>query len=324
MTDTLVSEAAGVEEARRRQSLPAWARSPKVLAGAALLGVFVLMAVIGPMIAPYDPSATSAVTLAPPSAAHLLGTTDTGEDVLSEVLAGARLSMLVGFVAAFIGEALAVVIGITAGYLEGVAGEVLNAVINIFLVIPVLPLEIVLAGYLTGKGWLGIALIISVTAWPWGARLLRAQTRSIRKRDYVEAARVAGEPGWRIVAFEILPNETALIVTGMLFHVLLAIVVQTSLAFLGIGDLATWSWGTILYWSDNATAFLTGSWWWYVPPGICLALVGMGLALVNLGLDEVINPKLRASGLKAPRRRWLARATGMTTGSASHVPGGAR
>lgn len=321
MTGALASETATAEGARRRHGPPAWARSPKVLVGAGLIGVFVLLAIIGPMIAPYDPSSTSGATTVPPSAAHLLGTTSTGQDVLSQVLVGARQSMLVGFVAAIIGEALAVVIGITAGYLDGVVGEALNALINIFLVIPVLPLEIVLAGYLSGGGWLGVALIISVTAWPWGARVLRAQTRSIRKRDYVEAARVAGEPGWRIVGFEILPNTTALIVTGMLFHVLLAIVVQSSLAFLGLGNLASWSWGTILYWADDATAFFTGAWWWYVPPGLCLALVGMGLALVNLGLDEVINPKLQVSGLKAPRGRRLVRAL---TAGVSSVPGGAK
>lgn len=311
MTDTLLTDAVRLDEEVSARSLPSWLRSPKIVAGLVILGVFVLLAFIGPLISPYNPSATGSTTLAGPSSAHLLGTTATGQDVLSEVLTGTRETLLVGFVAAAIGEALAIVIGITAGYAEGVVGEMMAMLINIVLVIPVLPLEIVLAGYLSGGGWLGITLIIAVTAWPFGARILRAQTRSIRKRDYVEAARVAGEPVWRIVGFEILPNVTALIVTGMLFHVLLAVVVQSSLAFLGVGSVATWSWGSILYWADDATAFLTGAWWWYVPPGICLALVGMGLALVNLGLDEVINPKLRSAGGGAPRRLWLARATGL-------------
>lgn len=303
--------AAAIDEVTVRRTLPAWASSPKILAGAAILGVFVLLAFIGPLISPFNPSSTGPATLSPPSLTHLLGTTHTGQDVLSQVLTGTRQTLLVGFLAAAIGETLAVGIGITAGYAEGIGGELLAMFINVFLVIPVLPLEIVLASYLAGTGWLGITLIISVTAWPWGARILRAQTRSIRKRDYVEAARVAGEPTWRIVGFEILPNVAALIVTGMLFHVLLAVVVQSSLAFLGIGDVASWSWGSILYWADDATAFFTGSWWWYVPPGICLALVGMALALINLGLDEVINPKLRTSGSRPPRRSWFVRATGL-------------
>lgn len=213
-------------------------------------------------------------------------------------------------------------IGITAGYLEGLAGELLAMLINIFLVIPVLPLEIVLAGFLSQKGWFPIALIIAVTAWPWSARILRAQTRSLRNRDYVAAARISGDPGWRIVGSEILPNVSALIITGLLFHVLVALVVQSSLSFLGIGDLTAWSWGTMLYWSDDASAFLTGAWWWYVPPGICLALVGMGLALVNLGLDEVINPRLRLPGLRLPRER--RRRTARTPATAGTLPGGAR
>lgn len=314
--------AAAVDGAAVRRSVPAWATSPKILVGGAILGVFVLLAFVGPLISPFNPSQTGPDTLAPPSGTHLLGTTHTGQDVLSQVLTGTRQTLLVGFLAAFIGEALAVVIGIAAGYAEGVVGELMAMLINVFLVIPVLPLEIVLASYLTGTGWLGITLIIAVTAWPWGARILRAQTRSIRRRDYVEAARVAGEPAWRIVGFEILPNVTALIVTGTLFHVLLAIVVQSSLAFLGIGDVSSWSWGSILYWADSATAFFTGSWWWYVPPGLCLALVGMGLALVNLGLDEVINPRLRTSGSRPPRRPWWVRATGLQSVTAgSPAPG---
>lgn len=278
-----------------------WTESRKIRAGGAILVVFALLAILGPVFAPYNPTATGPDLFAPPSGAHLLGTTSSGQDILSELLVGTRISLLVGFTAAAIGEGLAIIIGITAGFVGGVAAEALSMLTNIFLVIPVLPLEILLASYLSGAGWLGITLIISITAWPWGARTLRAQTLSIRKRDYVEAARLAGEPVWRLVLVDILPNEIAIIITGFLFHVLFAIVVQTGLAFLGVGSLTTWSWGTILYWAQNGNAVLTGAWWWFLPPGLCLALVGMGLALVNLGLDEVINPKLRGRGTKRPR-----------------------
>jgi len=278
-----------------------WTESRKIRAGGAILVVFALLAILGPVFAPYNPTATGPDLFAPPSGAHLLGTTSSGQDILSELLVGTRISLLVGFTAAAIGEGLAIIIGITAGFVGGVAAEALSMLTNIFLVIPVLPLEILLASYLSGAGWFGITLIISITAWPWGARTLRAQTLSIRKRDYVEAARLAGEPVWRLVLVDILPNEIAIIITGFLFHVLFAIVVQTGLAFLGVGSLTTWSWGTILYWAQNGNAVLTGAWWWFLPPGLCLALVGMGLALVNLGLDEVINPKLRGRGTKRPR-----------------------
>jgi peptide/nickel transport system permease protein len=285
----------------------AWLRSPKTFVGLGILGTFAIMAIIGPTVSPYDPTAPSDVILAPPSAAHLLGTTSTGQDVLSQLLTGARLSMLVGVVAALIGEALAIIVGITGGYVGGVTDEVLSTITNIFLVIPVLPLEIVLSGYLTNSGWLGITLIISLTAWPWGARTLRSQTLSIARRDYVAASRVAGDSTWRVVLFEILPNETAIIATGLLFQMLFAIIVQTGLAFLGIGSLESWSWGTILYFAQNADAFFSNAWWWYAPPGLCLAFVGLGLALVNLGIDEVINPKLR---VERQPRRWRLRHAG--------------
>ncbi len=275
----------------------AWLQSPKTAVGVTILGLFVIMAIVGPSIAPYDPTAPGDLILAPPSAAHLLGTTSSGQDVLSQLLTGARLSMVVGVAAAAIGEALAIVVGITAGYVGGVTDEILSTITNIFLVIPVLPLEIVLSGYLTNSGWLGITLIISLTAWPWGARTLRSQTLSIGRRDYVAAARVAGDPTWRIILSEILPNETAIIVTGLLFQILFAIIVQTGLAFLGIGSIETWSWGSILYFAQNADAFFSNAWWWYAPPGLCLAFVGLSLALINLGIDEVINPKLRVQRL---------------------------
>jgi len=305
--EEVLAESSPTEAPKRRWS---WARSWKIRVGGAILLFFVLLAIAGPLLAPYNPTATGPDLFAPPSAAHLLGTTSSGQDILSELLVGTRISLLVGFTAAAIGEGLAIIVGITAGFVGGVASEALSMLTNIFLVIPVLPLEILLASYLSGAGWLGITLIISITAWPWGARTLRAQTLSIRKRDYVEAARLAGEPLWRLVLVDILPNEVAIIITGFLFHVLFAIVVQTGLAFLGVGSLTTWSWGTILYWAQNGNAVLTGAWWWFLPPGICLALVGMGLALMNLGLDEVINPKLRG-GRARNARASLGRRRGL-------------
>jgi peptide/nickel transport system permease protein len=294
----------------------AWLRSPKTVAGLVIFGAFVLMAIVGPFVAPYNPSATSTSFLSPPSLDHLLGTTAQGQDVLSQLLTGARYSMLVGIVAAGIGESLAIIVGITAGFMGGIVDEVLSTITNIFLVIPVLPLEIVLSGYLLNSGWLGITLIISLTAWPWGARTLRSQTLSIAKRDYIAAAKVAGDSNLRIVIFEILPNETAIIVTGLLFQVLFAVIVQTGLAFLGIGSLESWSWGGILYFAQNSDAFLANAWWWYAPPGLCLALVGLSLALINLGIDEIINPKLRVehdSHKDARSRRATARRENVVT-----------
>jgi peptide/nickel transport system permease protein len=282
--------------------------SPKLTVGVVIVGVFVVLAIVGPWIAPYDPSASGPDQLAPPSWHHLFGTTYSGQDVLSQILVGTRESMLVGFLAATIGETIAIVVGVTAGYVGGWTDEVLSVITNIVLVIPVLPLQILLAGYVSDMGWFGMTLIIAVTAWPFGARRLRAQTLSLRSRDYIKAAEISGERTWRVTILEILPNLTAIIVTSFLFHVIFAIVVQTSLAFVGVGSLSDWNWGSILYWVKDHSALLFGAWWWYIPPGLCLGLLGLGLGMMTIGIDERMNPRL--AGTRGRRRR---RAIGAVT-----------
>lgn len=298
-----------VKRRRRRLSRP----HGKTLAGLVLLGVFVLMAIIGPFVAPYDPSATSSVILAPPSAAHWLGTTQTGQDVLSQLLDGSSITLLVGLIAGLIATTLAVLVGLTAGYVGGVADEVLSVLSNIFLVLPALPLVIVLAGYLKGAGPFSVAVVISVTGWAFGARVLRAQTLSIRERDFVKAARGRGESVLRIVVMEILPNELGIVISALLLTTVFAILTAASLAFLGLGSLSSWSWGTMLYWAQNAEAFTIGAWWWYVPPGICIALVGTALGLLNFAIDERMSPRLREGRAVRGRARRLA-ARGLAAG----------
>jgi len=299
-----------MQPSRRRLARP----RGKSLAGLILLGVFVIIAIVGPYVAPYDPSATSGAILQPPSAAHLLGTTQTGQDVLSQLLVGCRVTLLIGVVAGLVATSLAVLIGVTAGYLGGIADEGLSALSNIFLVLPALPLVIVLAGYLRGAGPLSVAVVISVTGWAFGARVLRAQTLSIRERDFIKAARIKGESVLRIVVLEILPNELGIVISALLLTTVFAILTAASLAFLGLGSLSSWSWGTMLYWAQNAEAFTIGAWWWYVPPGICIALVGTALGLLNLAIDERLNPRLRYA---QPASR---RATAQTGPAAADVP----
>ncbi|MDI2126074.1 ABC transporter permease [Yinghuangia seranimata] len=306
------TEPGGAEPpAKRRLAL---LRSGKALTGVLIFGSFVLLAVIGPYIAPDDPSKTGGPVLQSPSADHLLGTTQSGQDVLSQILVGARTSMLVGFVAATFATALAVLIGVTAGYLGGWADEALSMLTNIFLVIPALPLTIVLTGYLKDGGWFPIAVVISVTGWAFGARLLRAQTLSLRNRDYIKAARAVGERPWRIITVELVPNLGAIIISGFLFTFIFAILTEASLSFLGLGSLTTWSWGTTLYWAQNSSAFTTGSWWWYVPPGLCIALVGASLSLINFGADELLNPRLSPAARRAKRKERRAAAAAAAAG----------
>jgi peptide/nickel transport system permease protein len=279
-------------------------RSGKVVIGLTIVIFFIVVGLIGPYFVA-DPSASGSAILAPPSASHLLGTTQTGQDVFAQMVVGTRVSLVVGVVSALLATLIAVAIGLSSAVLGGLWDELLSMLTNVFLVIPALPLIIVLAGYLHGAGTLAVALVISLTAWPWTARVLRAQTLSLRQRDYVHAARASGESTLRIVTFEILPNEVPLIAAQFLTTVLYAILIQAGLAFLGVGSVTTWSWGTMLYWAENAEALSLGAWWWFIPPGLALAFFGMGLALLNFGIDEFANPRLRLAGLSERRRRTL-------------------
>jgi peptide/nickel transport system permease protein len=298
--------ATGTKPRRSRLRLPS---SLKVLIGLGSLIAFVLLAVIGPWIAPYNPAKTFSTTLSfpqPPSVAHLLGTTQQQQDVLSQLLAGGRSTVLVAFVAGLVATAISIVVGVTAGYLGGLADDLLSMLANFFLVMPALPLLIVIFGFLPasqGGDDLLIGLIIAVTGWSWGARVLRAQTLSLRRRDYVESARIIGERGWRIIGFEILPNLTPIVASSFLFTVLYGVGTYTALAFLGLINPNHLSWGGMLFYAQVAGAEQSGYWWLFIPPGLAVALLGTSLALLNFGIDEFINPRLRAAGLTRRRAR---------------------
>jgi peptide/nickel transport system permease protein len=301
LTGTQETEAVGTSALRSAL------RSGKLMSGTVILAIFIIVAIIGPYIVSKDPSALSNAVLRPPSAAHWLGTTQTGQDIFAQLMVGTRVSMLIGFVAAGIATVLSVVIGVAGGYAGGVVDELLSVLSNVFLVIPALPLVIVLAGYLPNKGTFTVALVISVTGWAWGARIIRAQTLSLRKRDYVEAARLSGEGFFRILFWEILPHEIAIIAASFLGTVVFAILTEAGIAFLGLSDVTVWSWGTMLYWAQADQALLLGAWWWFVPPGLAIGLVGTALALMNFGIDELINPRLRTAGIgtKAAARKLI-------------------
>jgi peptide/nickel transport system permease protein len=293
----------------RRLKIP---RSPKILFGIGLLLLFVVLAVIGPWLAPFSPSASLSTTNGvplPPSAAHLLGTTQFQQDVFSQLLAGARSTMLVAFLSGLAATVLSVVIGVTAGYTGGLTDDLLSMLANFFLVVPALPLLIVVFGFLpsaTGSNDLLIGLIISVTGWAWGARVLRAQTLSLRHRDYVESARIAGERTWRVIGFEILPNLLPIVASSFLFTVLYGVGTYTAMAFLGLVNPDHWNWGAMLFWAQSSNAEISGYWWWYLPPGLAIAFLGTALALLNFGIDEFINPRLRAGGLTRRRVKRVA------------------
>jgi peptide/nickel transport system permease protein len=289
-------------------------RNSKALAGVIILAFFVLIAIIGPWIAPYNPSKVGPDSLQAPSSAHWLGTTNTGQDILSQLIVGTQGVMLVGLVAGILATVISVIVGVTSGFLGGVGDEVLSLIANVFLVIPALPLIIIIAGLLPSAGGLTIALVIALTGWAWGARVLRAQTLSLRRRDFVEAARANGEPMWRIIFFEIMPNLTAIIASGFIGTVIFAILSEVTLAFIGVTSISTWNWGTVLFWAQSSQALVQGAWWWFVPAGLCIAAVGTSLTLINFGIDEFVNPRLRNTAASAGilRRKKIRARIGFT------------
>ncbi len=281
-------------------------KSPKVLIGVGILISFIILTIIGPYLAPYDPSSTKFIPNLAPSAAHWLGTTTLGQDVLSQLLVGCRDTMVVGFLAGLVATFLSVTVGVAAGYIGGRADDSLSLLSNVFLAIPGLPLLIVINSYLpqgTNSNPLVIGMVVALTGWAWGARVLRAQTMSLRNRDFVEASRIIGESRMRIMFAEIGPNLLPILASSLLFTILYAIGVFTTLAFLGLTDTSVWNWGTMLYWAQSDNAALAHLWWWFIPPGVAIALVGTSLALINFGIDEFINPRLRAGGMSAKARR---------------------
>jgi peptide/nickel transport system permease protein len=277
--------------------------------GAALVGLFLVLAIAAPLLAPYAPNQRAARPHEPPSAEHVLGSTRMGRDVLSQTLHGARTSLLVGFAAGLIVTVIGVAIGVTAGYFGGQVDELLNLLTNISLVIPNLPLMLVLAAFLGQTSPFVIAVIIGFTAWGWGARVVRAQTLSLRRRDYVLAAELLGEPAWRIIAVELLPNLISIIAFNFIGSVLYAVITEATLEFLGLGDPMALSWGTMLYHAQTTSALRVGAWWEVAAPSLALAVFGSGLSLVNFGIDEIANPRLRSLRVPASLRAAMLRAS---------------
>lgn len=266
---------------------------PKARFGVVLLLLFILMAIFAPLIAPYDPHDTSFPHSQDGSAAHLLGTTGVGQDVLSQLIWGARVSVSVALIAGLLSTIVAILVGLSWGYVRAFWGEGVGFVVNLFLVIPSLPLMIVIAAYLHNGGIAVIVFVVVVTGWAWGARVLRSQTQTLRSRDFVTAAKFSGESPSRIVFREILPNMTSLIVASFFGAATAAILAEAGLEFLGLGDPNTVSWGTMLFWAQNSNVLLTGQWVQLFAPGFMIALFAVSMTFINFGVDGLSNPRLR-------------------------------
>lgn len=274
--------------------------NPKSIAGLAILGFFTLVAILAPVIAPFPATQINAkARFEPPSAEHWLGTTHLGEDVFSQLIWGTQGVMVVGFLATLIAVSIAIVVGVVAGYTSGWRSEALSALANVFLVIPGLPLVIVVSSLFDDPPLWVIASVLGLTGWAWGARVLRAQTMSLRNRDFVQAAKANGEPLRRIIAVEMLPNLMGLIAASVVGTMTAAVIALTTLSFIGVVPPSNYNWGTILNWASAQGAFQQNQWWWYLPPALCIAALGVALSLLNFGIDEYVNPRLRSAGERA-------------------------
>ncbi len=283
--------------------------NPKISVGLGIVAFFVLIAVAAPLLTPYNPNATVVNGAHPPSPAHILGTTGLGQDLFAQIVYGARVSLLIGFGAAVGSTVLQVLFGLTAGYFGGLIDEVLSLFINVFLVLPGLPLAIVLASLATAGGFnkneFVIMFVLLFTSWSYGARVLRAQTLSLKERDFVAAARANGETSFRIIFAEILPNEIALVTSTFIGTFVYTIGAEVALEFLGLGDVSRASWGVILFWAETDSALPAGQWWLFVPAGLCVAILCAGLTFINFGIDELANPRLRREKLPKALKRKL-------------------
>jgi peptide/nickel transport system permease protein len=268
-------------------------RNRKATFGLIILTSFVLVAIFANQIAPYDPTRRVGRPHEAPSATHIFGTTRDGKDIFSQMIHGSRVTLSIGFFTGTLLTIIGILIGVTAGYLGNWVDEVLSLFMNVFLVLPGIPLVIVVAGWLDRPGPFTVMLVISSISWAWGARVLRSQTLTLRNSEFVAAAKVIGEPSWRIILFEILPNMVSLVVSSWIGAVQFAILALSTLEFIGLGDVNIVTWGTVLFWAQNNQALLVGAWWTFIPPGICIALIGLSLTLINYGIDEITNPRLQ-------------------------------
>ena len=278
----------------RLEPLKTIVRNPMGLLGLGVLFFFVAIAVLAPYIAPYNPWEIVDMPFSPPSEEHILGTNDMGQDIYSELLYGTRISLFVGITAALISTVVGTVAGITAGYIGGTADRLLTGLTDTMLLLPALPLMLVLSVFM-GPGYTTIIFVISLISWPPVARMIRAQTLSVKNRLYVEAAKAIGAGTSRIIYRHILPNIAPISVALGVLMIGEAMILEAALSFLGLGDPTQKSWGMMLYWAFQSGAFSYGAWWWIVPPGLSIAVAVFGFASLGYAIEELVNPRLRKS-----------------------------
>jgi len=274
-------------------------RKPSAMLGLVILLSVVLIAIFAPWVAPYDPDDSEDVKfedlLAPPDREHLLGRDDVGKDVLSQLIYGARISLLVGFVASFMSMFIGTVVGLVAGYYGGRVDNLLMRFVDFLLVIPTLPLMLVIIS-VWGRGLDKTVLIIALLYWTYMARLVRSQVLSIKERQFILRAQAIGASPLRIIARHIFPQVLPLIIAQAVLDISTSILAESSLSFLGLGDPTLVSWGMMLNFAFER-AISRMAWWFLLPPGIAIVLVSLSLVLIGTALEEIVNPRLKTHHL---------------------------
>jgi len=260
--------------------------------GLILVLAFIAVALAAPWIAPYDPRALVGKPFERPGEDHILGTDQVGRDIYSQLIWGSRISLMVGLFASAFSVAIGTAIGLLSGYFRGPVDTVMMRITDLFITLPSIPLMLILAAIIGRSVW-NIILVIAVTGWTGTARMVRAQTLSIKERPYVEAARSVGARDSQIMFRHILPNIIPLIFANAIVGIVNAILSESGLSFLGLGDPTKPSWGLILRHANEVGAMATGRLWFIIPPGICIMLIAIGFAFSSYSLDQILNPRLR-------------------------------
>jgi peptide/nickel transport system permease protein len=298
-----VADIAGIEP-RGRFTFLRWRtlRRPSLIFGLAVLVLFILVAIFAPFLEPYDPRAKTGDVYEPPSSAHWLGTDDGGADMLSLVIAGSRVSLIVGFAAALVAMLIGGAIGLWSGFYGGKSDTILMRITDYVLVIPDIPLMIVIAA-LFGRSLTNIILIIGIIYWTSTARLIRAQTKSVRERAYVTRARALGAGNRRLIGKHVLPQVMPLLIANTVLTVAIAIFAETYITFLGLGDPSLISWGKLIENAFKGDAVLNDAWWAIIPPGVCVTLVILACTMIGMAMEDALNPRLRVGHLSVRRFR---------------------
>lgn len=268
-------------------------RNSKLRIGLAVVLLFLALAWIGPFFTTFTVDGYVGPSSQPPSSTYWFGTTTFGQDVYTQFVHGLGATFLVGIIGGGLGTLIGVVIGFTAGYRGGIVDELLNILTNIVLVIPTLALLLIISAYLEVRGVLLESLFIGFTAWPWAARAIRAQTFSLRSREFIDLARLSGMKDWKIIFTEVAPNMMSYLFMTFILQFGGAVLIAATLDFVGLGPTQGISLGLMMNNAVLWSALTLGMWWWFVPPGLAITIIVGAMYIMNVGLDEVFNPKLR-------------------------------